>query len=170
MFMEPYTNCSGRTPSHLQSRSTWSHIVPNRQGDSDCDSDSFTNNLLMHLLISLIFYGHVLYCIATGTHGLKLQVQSTDQVTFLCGNSLMILQHFADSIKYTQTVVVTFILIVYNQKHHIMIATTIPTCDTSSNVASVLCQQDELCVHHSYSVHHSFDPALRSKKYSLCCT
>ena len=37
-----------------------------------------------------------MYCIATGTHGLKSQEQSTDQVTFLCGNSQMIPQHFVD--------------------------------------------------------------------------
>ena len=129
--------------------------------DNDCDSDSFTNNLLMHLLISLIFHGHVLHCYRyswvkiTGTEyrpGDILVWKFTDDSPTFCRLNKV----YSDSCGNFYFDCVQLETPHYDSHYHAYIV------DTSSNVASVLCQQDELCDHQSYSVHHSFDPALRN--------
>ena len=119
------------------------------------------NNLLMHLLISLIFHGHVLYCYRyswvkiTGTEyrpGDILVWKFTDDTPTFCRLNKI----YSDSCDNFYFDCIQLEIPHYDSHYHAYIV------DTSSNVASVLCQQAELCDHHSYSLHHSFNPALRN--------
>ena len=126
-----------------------------------CMMHHCVNYLSMHLLIMLIFHGHVLYCYRyswvkiTGTEyrpgDILVQKFTDDSPTFCRLNKV-----YSDSCGNFYFDCVQLETPHYDSHYHAYIV------DTSSNVASVLCQQDELCDHQSYSVYHSFDPALRN--------